>query len=904
MAARPDPARAVYLIDGSNNLYRAFHAIRELKNSRGLPTNATYGFTGMLRKLLKDFQPHALAVLFDTPEPTFRHEQFAGYKADRPPTPDELLVQVPYVKRVLEALRVPTFEVPGWEADDLIGTLARRSRDHGRHAVIVSSDKDLLQLVGERISYYHPVRDAFYDAADVERVFGVRPDQVPDVLALWGDLSDSIPGVPGIGDKGAKDLIRRFGSLEALLEGAAQVENKRYREPLLAHAAEARLSKELAIVRCDAPLEVQVEALTLGPPDVEAARALFTELEFGAFLRDLPQAQTVVEAETPLAVSDAQIAAAVAGLEGSGTVGLGLVRDHLDPMRAGIVGLALAPAHGAAAYVPVAHRGLGAPPECPPARLFAAMRPLFDADGGRLAGHDVKADLVLMRRCGALGPRFGFDTMLASYLLNPERKGHDLEIVAREVGGLEVPIWSHLLGEGARAAPVAEADAGRVAAKAGARAVAVARLVPILRDALEEDGLLPLLQDLELPLAEILADMEMTGVRIDVPFLAALSSEWDAELRRLTSGIYALAGREFNINSPLQLGEILFETLKLAPGRKTRKTGAWSTDSEVLEVLAERHDLPRRLLEYRAIQKLKSTYVDALPALVHPQTGRVHTSFNQAVAATGRLSSSDPNLQNIPIRTEQGRQIRRAFVTDPGWTLLSADYSQIELRILAHLSGDPGLIEAFRSGDDVHRRTAAILFGVMPGLVTGDMRRRAKAVNFGIVYGMGPQRLARDQGVTARQAEQFIAGYFAGFPKVKGYIDASIASAEQEGKVRTLLGRVRYFPEIRGADRNARQQAIRAAVNSAIQGTAADIIKKAMVELHRRLRREGRRARMLLQVHDELVLEAPADEVEPVAAMVREVMEGAHPLTVPLVAEVRRGSNWLDLKDADGRSKE
>jgi DNA polymerase-1 len=904
MAVRPDPANALYLIDGSNNLYRAFHAIRELRNSRGLPTNATYGFTGMLRKLLKDFQPRYLAVLFDTPDPTFRHEQFPDYKSHRPPPPDDLVVQIPYVKRVLQALRVPTYELSGWEADDIIGTLARRARDAGMHAVIVSTDKDLLQLVGDGISYYHPPRDAFYDAADVERVFGVRPDQVPDVLALWGDPTDNIPGVPGIGDKGAKDLIRRFGHLEALIAGAEQVESRRYREPLLSHVNEARLGKELATVRCDAPLEVAMEALALGEPDVAAARELFTELEFGGFLRELPQAATVVEAETAVAVSADEIAAAVRSLAGSDEIGFGIVRDALDPMRAAAVGVAVASPSGPAAYLPVAHRGLAAPPECPPEQVLNALEPLFERPGVRLAGHDVKGDLILMRRCGVMKPRFAFDTMLASYLLNPERRAHDLEVVARELAGMEVPTWPHLLGEGARAAPAADSDIGRVAATAGARVAAVARLVPALRRALEEDGLLPLLVDLELPLLEVLAEMEMTGVRIDVPFLQALSAEWDAQLRRLTGEIYALAGREFNINSPRQLGEILFDTLKLAPGRKTRKTGAWSTDSEVLEELAERHDLPKKLLEYRAIQKLKSTYVDALPVLVLPRTGRVHTSFNQAVAATGRLSSSDPNLQNIPIRTELGRQIRRAFVTDPGWTLLSADYSQIELRILAHLSGDPGLLGAFQSGEDVHRRTAAILFGVLPGLVTGDMRRRAKAVNFGIIYGMGPQRLARDQGVTVKQAEQFIAEYFAGFPKVKAYIDASIASAEGEGRVRTLLGRVRYFPEIRGADRNARQQAIRAAVNTAIQGTAADLIKEAMIVLARRLKEDGRRARMILQVHDELVLEAPEEEADAVSALVREVMEGAHPLSVPLLAEVRRGPNWLDLKGADGRSKE
>jgi DNA polymerase-1 len=425
-----------------------------------------------------------------------------------------------------------------------------------------------------------------------------------------------------------------------------------------------------------------------------------------------------------------------------------------------------------------------------------------------------------------------------------------------------------------------------------------------MRRALEADGLAALLDDLEMPVAAVLAEMERTGIAIDPAFLAGLSGEWEKDLARLTGVIHALAGREFNINSPKQLAEILFDTLKLTPGRRTRKTGSRSTDSEVLEDLAEEHELPRRILEYRALQKLKSTYVDALPALMHPDTGRVHTSFNQAVAATGRLSSSDPNLQNIPIRTEQGRLIRRAFVPGDGCVLLSADYSQIELRILAHLSGDTALIEAFRSGDDIHRRTAAALFGVMPGLVTGEMRRRAKAVNFGIVYGMGPQRLAREQGVTVKEADAFIREYFARFPKVKTWIDATVALVESEGCVRTLFGRVRYFPEMQTADRNARQQAIRAAVNTPIQGTAADLIKKAMVDLHRRLASAGGGIRILLQVHDELVLEVPQGGERAAAALVREVMESAHPLDVPLVVDVRLGPNWLDLRDEGGRSKD
>jgi DNA polymerase-1 len=903
MAERPDPSRTLYLIDGSNNLYRAFHALPGLTNRKGLPTNAVYGFTTMLRKLLKDFSPRYLAVLFDTPDRTFRHEEFEHYKAHRPETPDALLVQIPWVKKVLAALRVPTLELPGWEADDLIGTLAKRAAGEGMSVVIVASDKDLLQLVGDGILYFNPSREALLDAAAVEQIFGVRPDQVPDVLALWGDQSDNIPGVPGIGDKGAKELVRRFGDLETLLAQVDKVESRRYREPLLSHAEDARLSRRLAVIRCDAPLEAAPAALQVRPPDVEATRALFTELEFTALLRDLPASQTVLSLDTPV-LDDGALGPLVKRLQGRPSVALTLVREGAQAATASLVGIAVAADDGTAGYLPVRHHGLGAPRERDAAEAVRSFAPLLKGEGPRLVGHDIKSDLMLLRRLG-LEPRpYAFDTMLASYLLNPERRSHMLDLVAQEIAGLEVPSWSQALGDGARALPVGDLDAVRAASIAGTRAGAVVRLESPMRRALEEDGLLSLLEELELPLAAVLAEMEACGVRIDVPFLQRLSAEWETTLADLTRRIHALAGREFNINSSRQLGEILFQTLKLAPGRKTRKTGSFSTDSEVLEDLAADHELPRLLLEYRALQKLKSTYVDALPVLVDPRTGRVHTSLNQAVAATGRLSSSDPNLQNIPIRTVQGRQIRRAFVPEEGWTLLSADYSQIELRVLAHMCGDPVLIEGFRAGEDVHKRTAAALFGVMPPLVTGEMRRRAKAVNFGIIYGMGPQRLARDQGVTHKEAEAFIRDYFDRFPKVKAYIDATIAAAERDGRVRTLFGRLRYFPDLRGGDRVARMQALRAAVNTTIQGTAADLIKKAMVDLSRRLRREGRRARMVLQVHDELVLEAPADEVREVAAAVREVMEGTHPLDVPLAVDVRCGANWLDLLDEQGRSKD
>jgi DNA polymerase-1 len=572
-------------------------------------------------------------------------------------------------------------------------------------------------------------------------------------------------------------------------------------------------------------------------------------------------------------------------------------------MRAALVGVALAGPGGVAVYVPLRHAHLGAPRQIDPATALSVLRPLLAGAAVSRVGHNVKSDMVLLRRLGLEAGPYAMDTMLASYLLNPSRRSHALETVSEEVAGLPVASYESLLGTGSRRVALADVEVERAAGLACGRVAAILAIRDRLRSALEEDGLLPLLRDLELPLAGVLAEMELFGVRVDTAFLADLSSAWQADLALLTTRIHALAGREFNLNSPRQLGEVLFEGLKLRPGRKTLKTRTFSTSVEVLEELAESHELPRLLLEYRSLQKLKSTYVDALPLLVNPETGRVHTSFNQAVAATGRLSSSDPNLQNIPIRTERGRQIRRAFVPEPGRLMLSADYSQIELRVLAHLCGDPALREAFRRGEDIHRRTAAEVFGVHPELVSDEMRRRAKAVNFGIIYGMGAQRLARDQGMTPREAEEFIQHYFERFPRVKEYVDRTVAEAESHGRVRTLFQRVRYFPELRSPDRSARQQAARAAVNTTIQGSAADLMKKAMIALSRSLRASGSAARVALQVHDELVLEVPEAEVPGAAELVRRVLEGVHELSVPLAVDLRVGPNWLDLRDRP-RSKD
>jgi DNA polymerase-1 len=901
MSARPDPERAIYLVDGTNNLFRAFYAIRHLSNSKGFPTNAVFGFTAMLRKLLREHAPRYAGVAFDLAEPTFRHRAYADYKANRPEAPPDLVAQIPVVKKVCGILGVASLELPGYEADDLIGTLARRGSEAGFEVVIVATDKDLLQLVGDRVQIFNPTTEQFLDAAGVESAFGVKPSQVRDVLALWGDESDNIPGVPGIGEKGAKELIRRFGDLEAVLAAASTLKSGRQREGLEKHAETARLSRDLATVNVDVPIPFELDRLRLKPPDGKASVELFQELEFTSLAREFaapagPRAEALPETHTILGDA-ASLERVVSRLRSGKILSLHLEGDSPEPMRAALVGIALAGPAGEGFYVPLGHGGLGAPSRMRPDAALRLLRPLLEDPGVERVGDDIKTDLVFLRRLGISVPGFSFDTMIASYLLNPSRRSHSLEAVAEEVTGLNVPAYEAVLGSGAKRVPITEIGEDRAAALVCPRAAAMLALRGRLEAALRDAGLLPLFRDLELPLASVLADMEIAGVRIDAGFLAPLSAEWGEKMVRLTTEIHALAGREFNLNSPRQLGEVLFETLKLRPGRKTLKTGSFSTSVDVLEDLAESHELPRRILEYRTLQKLKSTYVDTLPRLAHPETGRVHTSFNQAVAATGRLSSSDPNLQNIPVRTELGQQIRRAFIPADGCLLLSADYSQIELRILAHLCADPALVSAFRAGEDIHRRTAAEIFGVHPDLVTDEMRRRAKAVNFGILYGMGPQRLARDQGIPLKEAREFIERYFRRLPGVKEYIDGAIAAVEREGSVRTLFGRVRYFPEIRGTDRNARQQAIRAAVNTAIQGTAADLIKMAMVALSARLRSKGSGARMTLQVHDELVLEVPTPEVAPTAAIVRRVMERIHPLAVPLAVDLRVGKNWLDLED-------
>jgi len=857
-AARP----RLYLIDASGYVYRAFHALPALGTSRGLPTNAVYGFTNMIAKLLREERPQHLAAVFDLPGETFRDRLYADYKATRAPVPDELRPQIGYVRKVVAALRLPVVEVPGVEADDVIGTLARQASLAGLETVLVTGDKDLMQLVDERTTWFDTMRDRRYGPAEVRERFGVEPALVADVLGLMGDPIDNIPGVSGIGEKTAAALVRELGPVEHILEHLDAVERsgvrgaKKIRDTLAREAETARLSKRLAVIRCDLPLTLDLDALRWEGPDVELLRPLFAELEFTSLLRDLAPGGAAPEVEYVTVRSAGEIRAALAPLAAAGAVAMAPVGERLEA-------LALAGPSG-----PVV---LLAEPGAPGA--LDALAPLVSDPGVAKLGADLKALRVGLARRGVALAGPPFDLALASYCLNPSRAEHGVAALAEE-----------LLGS-AR-------DDGDDPARAACRAARAAHaLRPLLEERLRAHAMDRLFHELEMPLAEVLAEMELAGVLVDVAVLRALSAEFAATLERLMAEIYVLSGGEFNINSPPQLRSVLFERLGISPrGVRRGKTGL-STDEAVLTRLAEQHPLPAKILDYRGLSKLKSTYVDALPALVDPATGRIHTSFNQTVAATGRLSSSDPNLQNIPIRSEEGRRIRAAFVAAPGHRLMSADYSQIELRVLAHLAEDRALIDAFTSGEDIHARTAAEVFADRP---PAEGRRLAKVMNYGIVYGMGAARAARELGVSQAAAAAYIERYLGRYPGVRAFIDTTIAGARARGWVTTVLGRRRYLPELGARDPAVRQFAERAATNTPIQGSAADLIKLAMLEVRRRLAAAGGGARLLLQVHDELVLEVPTDRLDEVASTVRDAMEGVFPLRVPLEVAVRHGANWTE----------
>ncbi|HET7291600.1 MAG TPA: DNA polymerase I [Vicinamibacteria bacterium] len=878
---------AVFLIDGSAQFHRAYHAIRGLATSRGLPTNATYGFTTMLRKLLEDHDPRFVGISFDLEGKTFRHEEFAEYKAHRPRMDSELQVQIPYVRRVCEAFRLPILEVAGYEADDVIATLAKKAVSGGRKVVVVSGDKDLLQLVDGDVLVLNPGREGtgatLYDRARVEEKWGVPPERVVDVLALVGDAVDNVPGVPGIGEKGARDLVREFGPVEEVLAHAEAVKRASYREGLRAHREDALLSKRLVTLRTDAPIELDLELLERREPDRERAHALFGELEFVALAKEYAPERRAPAAGATVVRDAAQLRDALAAARRAERLALAVVVTEKEPMRASLAGLALAWEEDAC-YVPLL-RGPFESGALDRREALEALRPLLEGEQPHKLSANAKRDRVVLARAGVALGRVGFDAGIAAYLLNPGKRSYSLEEIAVEFLGERGSPPLEPLGS---QVPPAES----LAPVACAEALTVLRASGPVRGRLEQEGLLPIFETMELPLAAVLADMEKIGVKVDTALLRAMSHDMERQIAALTGEIHALAGGEFNVNSPVQLREVLFDRLGLKSGKKTAKTREKSTAEDVLEELAASHELPRKILEYRGVQKLKSTYVDALPALVHPETGRIHASFNQTVAATGRISSSDPNLQNIPIRTSEGRRIREAFVAEPGHVLLSADYSQIELRVLAHLSKDRTLTETFRRGEDVHARTAREVFGALSAVPEDEQRRVAKMINYALLYGKTAFSLAQDIGVTKREAETFIETYFARYPGVKAYIDGLVEAARTTGTVRTLLGRLRRLPDLNARNFQVRMEAERQARNTPIQGSAADLIKKAMIDLHRELSSRRMAARLVLQIHDELLLEVPEAERDAALFVVKRVMEGALDLDVPLVVDARSGPNW------------
>jgi len=873
--------KRLYLIDGMSHIYRAYYApMQRLSTSKGLPTNAIFGFTTMLRKLIEEQKPDYIGVALDVEGPTVRHEMYESYKATRKPMPEDLVRQIPYILRVCEAFRVPMIGFSGYEADDVIGTLSRKAADQGLAAIIVTSDKDMFQLVSDHTLVLDPRKDnLLLDAAKVVEKMGVKPEQIADLLGLMGDTIDNIPGAPGVGEKGAKELIQTFGSIENCLKNWDKVKKKTYRESLRDNAELIRMSYDLATIRRDLPIDLDLDALVLSEPDGKAVFELFAELEFKSLVNEFRGALKV---EAP----SAEWLSGEAASDFLSSLGAQERLYFALGFRRGIFSRRVAEA--------VCVQGETGSP----ALVNLQDQPVRDV-WARLMQNPAVAKICWDVKLAQLSQE-GRDIHLAPRVEDPMLMAF---LTASHIGDYSLRRWALDELRVALSEPV-ESDQAllpeqpreALGTHLASEQDALRRLFALLSPRLEEMGLRKVYEEIELPLIPVLAEMERVGVKIDRAMLAEMSGKMEQELEQITQRIYAAAGTEFNINSTKQLAEILFEKLNLPSARKTRKTGGYSTDQAVLEELAVSYELPRLILDYRQIAKLKSTYVDALPGLIHPQTGRVHASFNQTGAATGRISSSDPNLQNIPIRTELGRLIRAAFVPDAGNVLISADYSQVELRVLAHLSGDPVLIEAFRRNQDIHTRTAEEVFGEAARQNPSEFRRRAKVINFGIIYGLSAFGLARQLGISREEGQAFIDAYFERYQGVRVWLDKTLEEARKTGRVRTLFGRVRPIPDILTRDYNARNFAERTALNSPIQGTAADIIKLAMIRIYRAFKNRGFSAKITIQVHDELVLEVPEAESEEVQNLVRHEMENAGALDVPLVVDLTAGKNWKDMK--------
>jgi DNA polymerase-1 len=891
--------KRLFLIDGSALAYRAYFAFirNPLINSKGENTSAVFGFTNSLLKILKDEKPDYMAVVFDTKAPTFRHEIFKDYKSTRAKMPQEMSEQLPRIRQVAEGMNMPILEVEGFEADDLMGTLAKRAKKEGLKVMLVTGDKDFLQLVDEDVKVLNPRRGGeeseLLDRKGVEEKLGVPPEKVTELLALMGDTSDNVPGIPGVGEKTALELIKEFGSLEKALKNADKVKRKNVRKGLQEHADLARLSKRLVTIDTNVPFDLDFSSLERKEFDLPRLKELFKELEFTKFLQDISGLEKKERVKYQIVNSEPALNKLISRLQDAGEFALDTETTDLNAINAELVGVSFCHEEKEAYYLPVGHVDEKSNLEL--ALVVRSLKKILEDEGARKIGHNLKYDLEVLRRYDIELKGTYFDTMVASYLLNPSFRQHNLNYLALEhLDHRMIPI-TDLIGSGRKQKSFADAPVKDACDYSCEDVDFTLRLKEFFSPKLSLLSLEKLFFEVELPLIDVLANMEMVGVSVDVPHLGRLSKQMEQQLEGLTSRIYDLAGKKFNINSPQQLSQVLFEDLKLPSIRRTAKKTGLSTDIGVLEILAKEHPLPGILLEYRQLSKLKSTYVDALPRLINKRTKRIHTSFNQTVTTTGRLSSSDPNLQNIPIRTDLGKQIRRAFVPkDKNHLILSADYSQVELRILAHFSQDHTLLNSFKKGEDIHNRTASEVYGVRINQVTPEQRAIAKITNFAIIYGVSAYGLSQQTDMTVQEAAMFIDVYFKRYPRVKEYIDQMIELAREQGCVTTLLGRRRYIPEINSTNRQKREFAERTAINTPIQGSAADLIKVVMIDIHRALKKYE--SKMILQVHDELVFEVHQDELDEVKEMVKDKMENTVDLEVPIKVDVGVGENWLEAK--------
>jgi DNA polymerase-1 len=890
--------QALVLVDGSSYLYRAFHALPSLTNSRGEPTGAVYGVVNMLRKLIDDYRPGHVAVVFDARGRTFRDDLYEHYKANRPPMPEELAAQVEPLLAIIRAMGLPLLQVPGVEADDVIGTLAVRAAAQGMPTLISTGDKDMAQLVTDQVTLVNTMSNTHMDRDGVEEKFGVPPERIIDYLALVGDSVDNIPGVPKVGPKTAAKWLNQFGSLDALVERADEVPGK-VGENLRGHLEKLPLSRQLATIRCDVDLDVAPGDLTPETPDTDALREWYGRLEFKSWLRQLESGGEPADSQDAPSAGDYEtlfdkrrLDSWLKRLEEADVFAFDTETTSLDYMQARIVGLSFSVATGAAAYVPLAHDYAGAPAQLDREEVLARIKPLLEDETPRKLGHNLKYDRNVLLNHGIELRGIAFDTMLESYLLDSTASRHDLDSLAEKYLQHTNIKYEDVAGKGAKQLTFDQVPVEQAAPYAAEDADISLRLHETLWPRLQEaDGPTRVFRDIEVPLIEVLSDMERTGVKVDAAMLSTQSRELEKRMLEIERQAFDVAGEAFNLGSPKQIQALLYEKQGLPVLSKTPK-GAPSTAEHVLQELALDYPLPRLILDYRSLSKLKSTYTDRLPEQINPDTGRVHTSYHQAVAATGRLSSSDPNLQNIPIRSEEGRRIRQAFVAEPGYRILAADYSQIELRIMAHLSGDAGLLAAFEAGEDIHRATAAEVFGVDLDAVTTDQRRSAKAINFGLIYGMSAFGLARQLGIDRGEAQGYVDLYFSRYPGVKAYMDNTREQARAQGYVETLFGRRLYLPEIKAGNQQRRQAAERTAINAPMQGTAADIIKRAMLAVRDWIRTDKPDVRMVMQVHDELVFEVAEAQVQAARGSITGFMAGAAELSVPLMVDVGEGDNW------------